>query len=123
MAEREMTSAPARLAMLHTRAAPSARIHDDWVAWLIGEHMPQLTAGSRLLGSWCYRSSAAGSTAGPHYMVSYLAPDLATLREWLASPLAPGGLVQAAHSTCSRAPVVEVLRLNSPLAAAPILEP
>lgn len=72
--------------MLHTRAAPRARIHDDWVAWLIDEHMPQLTAGSRLLGSWCYRSSAAGSTAGPHYMVSYLAPDLATLREWLASP-------------------------------------
>jgi hypothetical protein len=86
MAEREMTAAPVRLAMLHTRAAPSARIHDDWVAWLIDEHMPQLTAGSRLLGSWCYRSSAAGSTTGPHYMVSYLAPDLATLREWLASP-------------------------------------
>ena len=81
-----MTAAPVRLAMLHTRAAPSARIHDDWVAWLIDEHMPQLTAGSPLLGSWCYRSSAARSTAGPHYMVSYVAPDLATLREWLASP-------------------------------------
>jgi hypothetical protein len=81
-----MTAAPGRLAMLHTRAAPRARIHDDWVAWLIGEHMPQLTAGSPLLGSWCYRSSAAGNTARPHYMVSYVAPDLATLREWLASP-------------------------------------
>ena len=80
-----MAAAPGRVAMLHTRAAPRVGIHDDWVAWLIGEHMPQLTAGSPLLGCWCYRSSAAVNMAGPHYMVSYIAPDLATLREWLAS--------------------------------------
>lgn len=44
------------IVMLHTRAAPRPHIHDDWVDWLASQHMPQLTGGSSLLGSWCYRS-------------------------------------------------------------------
>jgi hypothetical protein len=71
--------------MLHTRAAPRPHIHDDWVEWLITQHMPQLTDGSPLLGSWCYRSSPENNTARQHYMVNYVAPDVGSMMTWLDS--------------------------------------
>lgn len=73
------------IGMLHTRAAPRPHIHDDWVDWLVSQHMPQLTGGSSLLGSWCYRSLPGSNTTRQHYMVNYVAPDAGSMMTWLES--------------------------------------
>jgi hypothetical protein len=73
------------IVMLHTRAAPRPHIHDDWVDWLVSQHMPQLTGRSSLLGSWCYRSLPGRNTTRQHYMVNYVAPDAGSMMTWLES--------------------------------------
>jgi hypothetical protein len=73
------------IVMLHIRAAPRPHIHDDWVDWLVSQHMPQLAGGSSLLGSWCYRSLPGSNTTRQHYMVNYVAPDAGSMMTWLES--------------------------------------